>query len=51
MGQYDLVVVAEAPSDEAVAKIVLAVVTQGNISFQTLRAFDEAETDELLGSL
>ena len=51
MGQYDLVVVAEAPSDEAVAKIVLAVVTQGNISFQTLRAFNEAETDELLGSL
>lgn len=51
MGQYDLVVVAEAPTDEAIAQIVLQVGMAGNISFQTLRAFDENETDKLLGSL
>lgn len=51
MGPYDLVVVAEAPDDEAVAKLMLQVGVQGNLSTQTLRAFDEAATDALLSAL
>ncbi|HXW80884.1 MAG TPA: GYD domain-containing protein [Acidimicrobiales bacterium] len=51
MGQYDLVVVLDAPNDEAVAKLILQVGMQGNLSTQTLRAFDEAETDRLVASL
>ena len=51
MGQFDLVVVAEAPNDEAAAKLALLVGMQGNLSTQTLRAFDEAETDKLIKSL
>lgn len=50
MGQYDLIVVAELPSDEALAKLALQVGMQGNLSTQTLRAFDEGETDKLLES-
>jgi uncharacterized protein with GYD domain len=50
MGRYDLVVVAELPDDEALAKLALQVGMQGNLSTQTLRAFDEAETDKLLES-
>ena len=51
MGQYDLVVVLDAPNDEAEAKLILQVGMQGNLSTQTLRAFDEAETDRLVASL
>lgn len=51
MGQYDLVVVAELPNDEAAAKLAFQVGMQGNLSTQTLPAFDEAETDKLIGSL
>ncbi|HMK63231.1 MAG TPA: GYD domain-containing protein [Acidimicrobiales bacterium] len=51
MGQYDLVIVAEAPNDEAVATLALRVGMQGNLSTQTLRAFDEEATDRLVGSL
>ncbi len=36
---------------EAAAKFALLVVMQGNLSTQTLRAFDEAETDKLIESL
>jgi len=51
MGQYDLVIVIEAPNDEAVAQLALQVGMLGNLSTQTLRAFDEAETDKLVASL
>ena len=51
MGQYDIVVILEAPDDEAVAKILLKVGSFGNLSTQTFRAFDETETDRLLSSI
>jgi uncharacterized protein with GYD domain len=51
MGQFDVVAVAEAPNDEAAAKLALLIGMQGNLSTQTLRAFDEAETDKLIESL
>ena len=51
MGQYDLVVVVEAPDDEAVAKLALQVGILGNLSTQTLRAFSEAETEKLISAL
>jgi uncharacterized protein with GYD domain len=50
MGQYDIVAIVEAPNDEAVAKIMLKVGSMGALSTQTIRAFDEAETDRLLSS-
>ena len=51
MGAYDLVVVAEAPSDEVMAKFALTVGSQGNIRTTTLRAISEAEYRSIVESL
>ena len=41
MGQYDAVLIAEAPDDETMAKIQLALGSRGNVRSETLRAFTE----------
>jgi uncharacterized protein with GYD domain len=51
MGPYDYVVISEAPSDEVVAKVALAVGGQGNVRTQTMRAFTRAETLKLVEAL
>lgn len=51
VGQYDLVVIAEAPDDATIAKISLAVGALGNVRTQTLRAFNEDEYRKIIGSL
>jgi len=40
-GRYDAVVVSEAPDDETVAKLALAIGSKGAIRTETLRAFTE----------
>ena len=51
LGQYDVVVLAEAPNDEAMAACSLSVARLGNVKIQTLRAFQAPEVDALLGKL
>ncbi len=51
MGGYDLVVVADAPSDDVMAKFALMVDSQGNVRTTTLRAFTEAEYRGIIQSL
>ena len=51
MGQYDYVVVAEAPDDETMARISLALAGQGNVRTQTMRAFDRKEMLRLVEGL
>jgi len=51
MGQYDAVVVAEAPNDEVVTRLMLTIGALGNVRTQTLSAFTEAEYRKLCGSL
>jgi uncharacterized protein with GYD domain len=51
MGQYDAVVVGEAPDDETVAKLALAIGSQGSIRTETLRAFTEDEYRKLIAAL
>ena len=51
MGQYDAVVVTEAPNDEVVARLLLATGALGNVTTQTLRAFTEDEFRKIVGSL
>jgi uncharacterized protein with GYD domain len=51
MGPYDYVVISDAPSDEVVAKVALAIGAQGNVRTQTLRAFTRAETLKLVEAL
>lgn len=51
MGQYDAIVVAEAPNDETVAKLALAIGAQGSIRTETLRAFTEDEYRKIIAAL
>jgi uncharacterized protein with GYD domain len=51
MGQYDMVVIADLPNDEAVAKVALTLGATGNIRTETSRAFTETEYRKLMGTL
>ena len=51
MGEYDIVVVADLPNDEAAAKLALTLGSAGNIRSRTSRAFTEAEYRKLISSL
>ncbi len=51
LGEYDAVVVVEAPDDETVAKASLAIGSLGNVRIETLRAFTEEEYREIVGTL
>jgi len=50
MGEYDIVTVVEAPDDETMAKFALMGLT-GSLDITTMRAFNEAETDQLVKGL
>jgi uncharacterized protein with GYD domain len=50
-GQYDFIAIFEAPDDETVARLALAVAAHGNIRTETVRAFTEAEYRQLLTAL
>jgi uncharacterized protein with GYD domain len=51
MGQYDAVVIAEAPNDEVVAKLAFAIGSWGSIQTETLRAFTEDEFRKIIAAL
>ena len=51
MGQYDTVLLAEAPNDETIAKLVLAIGAKGNVQTETLRAFTEEEYRKIVAAL
>lgn len=51
MGQYDAVVVSEAPDDETIAKLALAAGGRGNVRTETLRAFTEDEAKRIAAEL
>ena len=51
MGQYDAVSISEAPDDETLARVVLALGSQGNVQTETLRAFPEAEYRKIISGL
>jgi uncharacterized protein with GYD domain len=48
MGQYDQVIVCDAPDDETVAKISIMVAGRGNVASETCRAFTMDEVRKLL---
>jgi uncharacterized protein with GYD domain len=50
-GQYDAIVITEAPDDTTVAKMVLSLGARGNVRSETLRAFTEAEYRKIVASL
>lgn len=51
LGRYDAVAIIEAPDDEAAARFALATGSQGNVTTETLRAFNEEEFRKLIASL
>jgi len=50
-GQYDMIVVLDAPDDASLAKALLSVTSSGSISSQTCRAFTETEYREIVRGL
>lgn len=51
MGAHDIVEIIEAPDDQSMAKLVLAVASGGNVRTTTMRAFTEAEFNSIVGAL
>ena len=51
LGKYDLIALAEAPNDEAMASCSLSLARLGNVKIQTLRAFRASEIDAMLSKL
>lgn len=50
-GEHDAVIVAEFPDDETYAQFALAVMSEGAISGQTLKAFTEAEYRDIIDGI
>jgi len=50
-GQYDAVIVSEAPDDETATKIALATSSLGNVRTETLRAYTEEEYRKIIADL
>jgi uncharacterized protein with GYD domain len=46
-----MVLIADAPSDEAMAKAMLSTISQGKITTETSRAFTEDEYRKIVRSL
>jgi uncharacterized protein with GYD domain len=51
MGTYDYVVIANAPDDETIARVSLAVSGQGNVRTSSFRVFTEQEALKLVEGL
>jgi uncharacterized protein with GYD domain len=51
LGQYDVIVVCEAPDDEAATALALSVSSRGNVRAQTLRAFSFDEMKMILSKM
>jgi len=51
LGQYDAIVIFEAPDDATVALQMLATGMQGYVRTETLRAFTEAEFGRIVAGL
>jgi uncharacterized protein with GYD domain len=50
-GQYDMIVISEAPDDETIARISLTLGSGGSIRTETVRAYTEAEYRNVIATL
>jgi uncharacterized protein with GYD domain len=51
MGQYDYIVITEAPSDDIAARLILGTIAQGSMRTQTMRAFPRDEFESITKGL
>lgn len=50
-GPYDIVVVVDAPDDETVAAVTLALGSTGNLRSVTMRGFTESEMQDVIAKV
>lgn len=51
VGAHDMVIVVDAPNDDAFAKLALSIAKGGNVRTETLKAFDEAQYRDIIASI
>ena len=51
IGPYDLIIHAEAASDEAMAKFLLSLAGKGSLRTTTVKVFPEAEFDKIIAGV
>jgi len=51
LGSYDMVVIIDAPNDEAFARLAISIAKGGNIRTKTLKAFDEGQYRKVIASI
>jgi uncharacterized protein with GYD domain len=51
MGTYDMVIVIDAPNDDAFARLAISFAKGGNIRTVTLKAFDEDQYRKIIESI
>ena len=51
MGQYDAVVIAEFPDDQAAVRTILSVAGQGRVRTTTMKAFTRQEAEAIARSM
>ncbi len=51
IGVHDAVIIMEAPDDETAAAVMLHLASFGNVTTQTLRAFDSSEMEKIIAKL
>jgi uncharacterized protein with GYD domain len=51
MGQYDYIVITEAPDDQTAARLILSTIVQGSVRTQTMRAFPREEFENITRGL
>jgi len=51
LGQFDVVIIAEATDDETMTAMALALGRLGNVTTQTLRAFSIEAMEKIIGKL
>ena len=51
LGAYDMVIIIDAPNDDAFAKLAISIAKGGNIRSASLKAFDEDQYRKIIGSI
>lgn len=51
MGQYDAIMITEAPDDESINRFLLGAARQGNIRTVTMRGFSTDEIEQVIARL
>jgi len=51
LGAFDMVIIVDAPNDDAFAKLAISIAKGGNVRTATLKAFDEGQYRKIIESI